>query len=74
MVHDQPRALEFYRTVFDYHVDDLSAPGLHRTRRSRTAPDRSPGSASTGRPRGTSQPAWTLYFAVTSTDDAAASV
>jgi predicted enzyme related to lactoylglutathione lyase len=73
MVHDQPRALEFYQTVFGYHVDDLSAPGFTYGSLSQGAGPLA-GVGQYGPTAATAPPAWTLYFAVTSTDDAAASV
>lgn len=74
MVHDQPTALAFYQDVFGYRVDDLSAPGFTYASLSLGAgPLAGVGqygpSAGSGAP-----PAWTLYFAVSSTDAAAASV
>ena len=74
MVHDQPRALTFYTDLFRYHVDDLSAPGFTYAALSQGAgPLAGVGqySASAG-PE--APPAWTLYFAVASTDDAASSI
>lgn len=74
MVHDQPRALAFYRDVFGYRVDDLSAPGFTYASLSLGAGPLA-GVGQYGPSAGPSAPAaWTLYFAVASTDDAAASV
>jgi uncharacterized protein len=74
MVHDQPRALDFYRDLFGYHVEDLSAPGFTYAVLSQGAGPiagvgQYGGAAGAGAP-----PAWTLYFAVASADDAAASI
>jgi predicted enzyme related to lactoylglutathione lyase len=74
MVHDQPRALSFYRDVFGYHVDDLSAPGFTYASLSLgSGPLAGVGqySPSAG---SSAPPAWTLYFAVSSADEAADSI
>jgi len=74
MVHDQPRALAFYRDVFGYHVDDLSAPGFTYASLSLGAGPLA-GVGQYGDSAGASAPpAWTLYFAVADTDAAAASI
>ncbi|WP_426594068.1 VOC family protein [Cellulomonas sp. McL0617] len=74
MVHDQPRALAFYREVFGYSVDDLSAPGFTYSALSLGAGPLA-GVGQYGPAAGdTAPPAWTLYFAVSSTDEAAASI
>ena len=73
MVHDQPRALEFYQSVFGYRVDDLSAPGFTYAALSHGAGPLA-GVGQYGPSARDAQPAWTLYFAVASADDAAAAV
>ncbi|WP_028046091.1 VOC family protein [Cellulomonas sp. URHE0023] len=74
MVHDQPRALAFYREVFGYHVEDLSAPGFTYASLSLGAGPLA-GVGRYGPSAGAAAPpAWTLYFAVTDTDAAASSI
>jgi predicted enzyme related to lactoylglutathione lyase len=74
MVHDQPGALAFYRRVFGYAVEDLSAPGF--TYASVSLGDGAvAGVGGYGPQAGADAPAaWTLYFGVTDTDASAARV
>ena len=72
MAHDQPRVLEFYRRVFGYTVEDLSTPGFtYAIVHLGETPVAGVGGY--GPRAGAEAPAaWTLYFGVQDTDDAAA--
>ncbi|WP_421735916.1 VOC family protein [Cellulomonas sp.] len=73
MVHDQPGAVAFYRRVFGYDVEDLSAPGFAYASVSvGGAPVAGVGGY--GGQASDAPAAWTLYFGVPDTDAAAARV
>ena len=74
MVHDQPTAVAFYQRVFGYTVEDLSAPGFTYASLSLDGHPAA-GVGGYGAQAGIGAPAaWTIYFAVTDTDAAAARV
>jgi len=74
MVHDQPAALAFYRQVFGYEVEDLSAPGFTYASVSLGGATLA-GIGGYGTQAGADAPAaWTLYFGVQDTDASAARV
>ena len=73
MVHDQPGALAFYRRVFGFGSEDLSAPGFAYASLSLGgAPVAGVGGYAPGADQ--APPAWTLYFGVPDTDASAARV
>ncbi|MDQ0372345.1 VOC family protein [Cellulomonas humilata] len=74
MVHDQPTAVAFYRQVFGYGVEDLSAPGFTYASLSLDGHPAA-GVGGYGAQAGSDAPAaWTIYFAVTDADASAARV
>ena len=74
MSHDQPAAVAFYRAVFGYDVEDLSAPGFTYASLSLDGHPAA-GIGGYGAQAGTAAPAaWTIYFAVTDIDAAAGRV
>lgn len=74
MVHDQPAAVAFYRQVFGYDVEDLSAPGFTYASLSLDGHPAA-GVGGYGAQAGRDAPAaWTIYFAVTDADASAAHV
>ncbi|WP_456787828.1 VOC family protein [Cellulomonas sp. P5_C5] len=74
MSHDQPTAVAFYRQVFGYAVEDLSAPGFTYASLSLDGHPAA-GVGGYGAQAGRDAPAaWTIYFAVTDIDAAAGRV